>query len=82
VAEQVRRALDTLVLSGNSFSYPAVLEQDKAWRGVLEDVPDVFREGPVAGLSARVQYERACLHEDVRRPLPLSLSAVADRQRD
>lgn len=82
MAEQVRRALDTLVLSGNSFSYPAVLEQDKAWRGVLEDVPDVFREGPVAGLSARVQYERACLHEDVRRPLPLSLSAVADRQRD
>ncbi|GAA5916265.1 hypothetical protein JCM8208_001719 [Rhodotorula glutinis] len=65
VAEQIRRALDTLVLSGNSFSYPAVLEQDKAWRGVLDDVPDVFREGPVGGLAVRVQYERACLHEDV-----------------
>ncbi|GAA5938050.1 hypothetical protein JCM3775_005323 [Rhodotorula graminis] len=65
VAEQVRRALDTLVLSGTPFSYPAVLEQDKAWRSVLEDVPDVFREGHVGGLPPRIRYERACLHEDV-----------------
>ncbi|TNY19628.1 hypothetical protein DMC30DRAFT_447750 [Rhodotorula diobovata] len=65
VAEQIRHALDTLVLSGNAFSYPAVLEQDKAWRDVLEDVPDVFREGQVAVPTPRIAYERACLHEDV-----------------
>ncbi|BGP50795.1 hypothetical protein JCM10450v2_006721 [Rhodotorula kratochvilovae] len=65
VAEQIRRALDTLVLSGSAFSYPAVLEQDKAWRDVLEDVPDVFKEGAIGAASPRMAYERGCLHEDV-----------------
>ncbi|GAA6053624.1 hypothetical protein JCM3770_001564 [Rhodotorula araucariae] len=65
IAEQIRSALDTLVLSGSAFSYPAVLEQDRAWRDVLEDVPDDFKEGTVATGSPRVAYERACLHEDV-----------------
>ncbi|GAA5995967.1 uncharacterized protein JCM10292_004861 [Rhodotorula paludigena] len=65
VAEQIRGALDKLVLSDSAFSYAAVLEQDKAWRDVLVDVPDVFREGGAAPPSARIAYERACLHEDV-----------------
>ncbi|GAA5892345.1 hypothetical protein JCM6882_003644 [Rhodosporidiobolus microsporus] len=65
IAEQIRRTLDTLVISGNGFSYPAVLEQDKLFRAVLEDVPDVFSEKNVPIDSARIIYQRACLHEDV-----------------
>lgn len=53
------------MLSSDSFSYPAVLEQDKAWRAVLDDVPAVFSDPPQLVDSPRIAYERACLHEDV-----------------
>ncbi|GEM12376.1 zn(2)-C6 fungal-type transcription factor [Rhodotorula toruloides] len=65
IAEQIRRALDTLVLSNDLFSYPAVLERDQAWRSVLKDVPPVFNDPPQIVDSPRIAYERACLHEDV-----------------
>ncbi|GAA5837244.1 hypothetical protein JCM11251_004944 [Rhodosporidiobolus azoricus] len=66
IAEQVRRTLDTLVNSGDGFSYPAVLEQDKLFRAVLENVPDVFSSEEVVPIdSPRIAYQRACLHEDV-----------------
>ncbi|BGO94376.1 hypothetical protein NBRC10512v2_006488 [Rhodotorula toruloides] len=65
ITEQIRRALDTLVLSNDSFSYPAVLEQDKGWRSVLDAVPAVFADPPQIVDSPRTAYERACLHEDV-----------------
>ncbi|GAA5947736.1 hypothetical protein JCM10213_002095 [Rhodosporidiobolus nylandii] len=64
IGEQIRRALDALV--GTAFSYEAVLEQDKAFRQVLDDVPDVFsplHNPPLQ--SPRIAYERACLHEDI-----------------
>ncbi|GAA5972560.1 hypothetical protein JCM11641_001900 [Rhodosporidiobolus odoratus] len=64
-AEQIRRALDELVLSDDAFSYAAVLVQDKAFRQVFEDVPEVFADRLVQIDSSRVAYERACLHEDV-----------------
>ncbi|GAA5988863.1 hypothetical protein JCM10908_006203 [Rhodotorula pacifica] len=63
VAEQIRRALDTLVLSGNKFSYSAVLEQDSAWRQVLDGIPDVYLQ-PLDS-SPRIAYEPACIFEDV-----------------
>ncbi|GAA5853704.1 hypothetical protein JCM8547_007418 [Rhodosporidiobolus lusitaniae] len=65
IAEQIRHSLDTLVLSDGAFSYPAVLEQDKAFREILIDVPDVFSEKAISINSPRVAYQRACLHEDV-----------------
>ncbi|GAA6016750.1 hypothetical protein JCM10207_003240 [Rhodosporidiobolus poonsookiae] len=65
IAEQIRRALDTLVLSEHGFSYPAVLDQDRAFRQILEDVPECFAERTVAIDSPRITFQRACLHEDV-----------------
>lgn len=67
IAEQIRRALDTLVLSGNKFSYSAVLEQDAGWRQVLEGIPDVYiqPQDHSHDPSPRVAYERACILEDV-----------------
>ncbi|GAA5864390.1 hypothetical protein JCM3774_002775 [Rhodotorula dairenensis] len=63
IAEQIRHALDTLVLSGNKFSYSAVLEQDAAWRQVLDGIPDVYLQPHNS--SPRIAYERACILEDV-----------------
>ncbi|GAA5931501.1 hypothetical protein JCM1841_003556 [Sporobolomyces salmonicolor] len=65
IAGQIRQALDNLVLSRNTFSYPAVLDQDRAFRQVFENVPDVFAERSTHIDSPRIAYERACLHEDV-----------------
>ncbi|GAA6038341.1 hypothetical protein JCM8097_003955 [Rhodosporidiobolus ruineniae] len=65
ITEQIRRALDTLVLSDAPFSYPAVLEQHQALRSVFENVPEVFSENPVQIDSPRIAYQRACLHEDI-----------------
>lgn len=65
IAEQIRHALDTLVLSGNSFSYSAVLEHDAAWRRVLDGIPDVYLQPQIANQSTRIAYERASVFEDV-----------------
>ncbi|GAA6020296.1 hypothetical protein JCM11491_005321 [Sporobolomyces phaffii] len=68
IAEQVRAALDHLVLSERPFSYQAVIEQDRAFEAILgSDVPAVFGWGRPPSLvpSARVAYERACLHEEI-----------------
>ncbi|SCV73560.1 BQ2448_7486 [Microbotryum intermedium] len=62
---QVRRALDELVLSGKPFSYPAVMEQDALFRGVLEGLPDVLSTEHPPIESVRIRYQRSLLHEDV-----------------
>ncbi|BGP57520.1 hypothetical protein JCM8202v2_005164 [Rhodotorula sphaerocarpa] len=66
IAEQIRRALDELVLSGKRFSYEAVLQQDAAWRRVLDGIPEVYLQPAGSpGQTTRISYERACILEDV-----------------
>ncbi|GAA5995049.1 hypothetical protein JCM5350_004225 [Sporobolomyces pararoseus] len=67
IAEQVRAALDNLVLSDKLFSYPAVVDQDKALQAILSlDVPGIFHwDRPTWIPSAKVAYERASLHEEI-----------------
>ncbi|GAA5932537.1 uncharacterized protein JCM15063_001253 [Sporobolomyces koalae] len=67
IAEQVRAALENLVLAEDSFSYPAVVKQDRAFQAILDtDVPRSFAwDSSIPLDSARTAYERACLHEEL-----------------
>ncbi|ORY84680.1 hypothetical protein BCR35DRAFT_302998, partial [Leucosporidium creatinivorum] len=64
-AEATRRALDTLVLSTEPFSYAKVLEQDKEFRQVLEDLPEVFSDRSPPHALVRLRYQRALLYGDI-----------------
>ncbi|GAA5916616.1 uncharacterized protein JCM6883_007137 [Sporobolomyces salmoneus] len=67
IAEQVRAALDNLVLSEKPFSYPAVVEQDRALQVILAlNVPELFGwDRPSFTPTTKAIYERACLHEEI-----------------
>ncbi|KAI5474464.1 Zn(2)-C6 fungal-type transcription factor [Pseudohyphozyma bogoriensis] len=64
-AAQVRRALDHLVLGEAPFSYTRVLDQDREFRKVLEELPDLFSERCPPLDSVKLRYQRAVLHESV-----------------
>ncbi|KAM0750228.1 hypothetical protein T439DRAFT_326177 [Meredithblackwellia eburnea MCA 4105] len=65
IAAQIRRALDHLVLGTLPFSYHRVLEQDREYKHVFEELPDVFSERSPPLDSVRLRYQRALLHEGV-----------------
>ncbi|KAK4704674.1 hypothetical protein P7C70_g1528, partial [Phenoliferia sp. Uapishka_3] len=63
IAAQVRRALDLLVNGTQPFSYNRVLEQDREYKQVFENLPDIFSERSPPLESVRLLYQRALLHE-------------------
>ncbi|KAL8287023.1 hypothetical protein RQP46_004029 [Phenoliferia psychrophenolica] len=62
IAAQVRQSLDNLVNGILPFSYNRVLEQDREFKLVFENLPEVFSDRCPPVESVRLRYQRALLH--------------------